>query len=324
MNAPTVSVVIPTYNRAELLPRALDSVAAQTFGDWEIVLVDDGSTDETPAVVAQYAARLGRRLRCVRQNNAGSSAARNRGIEESRGTFLAFLDSDDEFLAPRLARQLELFSLRPELGLVYCDSAYVDLSGVQHDSVFNDKGPMARRVPCDGVAPGLYVARGSLFDWLIRGYFLSTIMGLVRREVLGSTIRFPEGRRYAEEWLFYLQVARACRAGFVDEPLCVHHFVPGSLSRSDPRRNTQERRELLRAVLATFPDLGGAARRIVHGHLADACRQMGFDARHAGDPGLAVRCFAESLCHRVSLRGLRDLAAALVDDPPVRRHPRAT
>ena len=92
MTGPTVSVIIPTYDRETLLPRALDSVVAQTFDDWEIVLVDDGSTDNTKAVADRYARRLGDRFVYTRRSHAGCAAARNCGIDISRGRFVAFLD----------------------------------------------------------------------------------------------------------------------------------------------------------------------------------------------------------------------------------------
>ena len=179
MNRPTVSVVIPTYNRAALLPRALESVIAQTFLDWEIVLVDDGSTDETESVAADYANRLGSRFIHLRQDNAGSSAARNRGIDAARGEFIAFLDSDDEYLPRKLERQIRLFELCPELGLVYSDYAFIDSDGVRHESVFDTKGRLAREVPCTTVGSNLRVCDGTLFDTLIRGYFIATIVGMV-------------------------------------------------------------------------------------------------------------------------------------------------
>ena len=131
MSEPTVSVVVPTYNRAELLPRALDSIIGQTFSDWEIVLVDDGSIDGTSELAATYERQLGSLFRFIRQDNQGSSAARNLGIDESRGEFVAFLDSDDEFFPTKLERQLELFRRRPKLGFVYSDYTFVELDGAQ-------------------------------------------------------------------------------------------------------------------------------------------------------------------------------------------------
>lgn len=106
-----VSVIIPTYNRAQLLPRAIDSVLAQTVADrCDIVVVDDGSTDDTPAVAARY----GDRIQYIRQPNRGAAAARNTGIRASDGEFVAFLDTDDEWRPDKTERQLEALHRWPE------------------------------------------------------------------------------------------------------------------------------------------------------------------------------------------------------------------
>ncbi len=310
MNRPTVSVIIPTYNREALLPRALDSVIAQTVDDWEIVLVDDGSTDGTAQVAARYKSRLGQRLLHLHQENGGSSRARNFGIDASRGRFVAFLDSDDEFLPHKLERQLELFERCPELGLVYSDYSFVDLEGIRHYSVFDDLTGAARQVPHTTVAPRLCVC-ADLFDALVRDYFVATIVGLVRRGVLGSEIRFPADRAYAEEWLFYLRVARVCGAGYVDEPLCVHHHIPGSLARTDKRRNARRYRDLLRAIVDSFTDLTCGQRGAVHRNLAQACHQLGYDAYRSGQHRDALGHFADAFYYRPSARSISDAAQAL-------------
>jgi len=290
----TVSVVIPTFNRASYLQRAIDSVVAQTFADWEIVLIDDGSTDDTQRVAEEYAQLLHERFMYIRQSNHGSSHARNCGIEASSGKFIAFLDADDEYLPHKLERQIELFTKCPELGMVYGDYAYVDLDGVRHESAFDTKCGQARAVKAELVEPGLYRCNGSLFDCLLREYFIATIVGMVRREVLADCIRFPEDVRYAEEWLFYLDVARRCRAGFVDEPLCLHHFVKGSLARSNASANTACFVETLGAVAERFPNLAARQRRVLKAHQARALRQLGYDAHREGRFGDASRAFAQS------------------------------
>src|SRR4051812_41650748 len=127
MNPACVSVVIPTFNRSSTLPRAIDSVVAQSFTDWELVVVDDGSTDDTPRLLANYQKKLGNRLISLRQRNRGCSAARNQGIELARGRYIAFLDSDDEFLPQKLSRQLDLFTACPDRSFVYSDYSFVDL-----------------------------------------------------------------------------------------------------------------------------------------------------------------------------------------------------
>jgi len=310
LSQPTVSVIVPTYNRAALLPRALDSIVAQTFDDWEIVLVDDGSTDNISAVAAEYGEHLEDRFLFIRQSRQGASAARNAGIDACRGRFVAFLDSDDEFLPAKLELQLELFDRCPELGLVYSDYAFIDLDGVRHDSIFDTVAPLAREVQYKKIAPSLCVCTGDLFDVLLRGYFIPTIVGVVRREVLGDSIRFPVGQDYAEEWLFYLTVARSCRAGFADVPLCLHHFTAGSLARTDKQRNTARMCDLLLIIQRTFEDLSRAQRRIVNRQLAAAYRQMGFDEFRSGRYTDAARHFAEALYHRPRLGTLANTVEA--------------
>jgi len=313
MNRPTVSIIIPTYNRAALLPRALDSVVAQTFSDWEIILVDDGSTDDTAQLAADYYRRLGDRFVCIREENRGSSAARNRGIDACHGRFVAFLDSDDEFAPAKLERQLTLFELRPELGFVYSDFAFVDLKGKRHPSAFDAKFALARSVQSETVAPGLYVLGNRLFDRLVRGYFIATIVGMVRREELGRTVRFAENHAYAEEWLFYLTIARATASGFVDEPLSTHHYVAQSLARSDKRRNTVGYYYLLKAVESTFHDLTREQRTALQCNLAQACRQVGFEAGRDDRRGEALAYLLEAFRYRPAFQSLGELARAFLN-----------
>ncbi|WP_324759671.1 glycosyltransferase family 2 protein [Haloarcula sp. GH36] len=115
---PTVSVVIPSYNRATVLPRAIDSALAQTIDDIEVIVVDDASTDNTETVVREYGDRV---TYLAHETNKGGSAARNTGIDAADGSIVAFLDSDDEWHPRKLEYQLELLHSRPdEWGAVYC------------------------------------------------------------------------------------------------------------------------------------------------------------------------------------------------------------
>jgi glycosyltransferase involved in cell wall biosynthesis len=307
---PTVSVVVPAYNAEAFLGRALDSILAQTFEDWEIVLVNDGSTDETEAVVNRYAQRIGRRLRCFCQPNAGCGAARNRGIDAARGRFVAFLDADDEFLPRKLERQLGLFQARPDLGLVFSDMALVDLDGKRHESAFDRDPTVVRRVPIECLGDTYRVCSPDFFDYLLRRYFIPTIVGMVRRDVLGRSIRWPPDPSYSAEWLFFLRVARISRVGFVDEPLSLHHFIARSATRTDPRRNTVRLRNLLREMKRALPNLNRRQRRILRDHRARTCRQLGFDEYWAGHFSRATRHLAESFLHRPALGTLRDVADA--------------
>lgn len=312
MSTPQISVIVPTYNREHVLERALDSIVAQTVDDWEIIVIDDGSTDGTPDVAARYGSRLKDRFTYVHQENRGAGAARNRGIDAARGRYVAFLDSDDEFLPTKLERQLALLDLRPKLGLVYSDYVIIETDGIRHDSAFAARHPLARTVDREMVAPGLHVCGDALMDVLFKGYFISTIVGMVRRDVLGESIRFNAELSFGEEWLFFLEVSRCCRAGFVDEPLSIYHCQPGSLTQTDKRRNVLNYIALLRAMNHAFRDLPRSRRLPIRRNLTKLCRQVGYDDLRAGRPAQAIGRFAEAFRISPGLSTLRELARAAV------------
>lgn len=122
IEVPTVSVIIPTYNRAHLIRKSLESVLNQTFDDFEIIVFDDGSTDDTEKVVKQF---TDERIRCLRhEQNRGAAAARNTGIRAARGDYIAFLDSDDEWLPHKLAKQLTALQSAPASVGASCTASY--------------------------------------------------------------------------------------------------------------------------------------------------------------------------------------------------------
>ena len=123
--APRVSVIIPTYNRADRLSQAIDSVLGQTCRSVEIIVVDDGSTDATPNVIAQY----GERVRSVRTRHGGVAHARNIGVAHARGTYLAFLDSDDLLYPYMLELHTGVLDSVPDIGMVYAEMSAFDDHG---------------------------------------------------------------------------------------------------------------------------------------------------------------------------------------------------
>ncbi|HET8773773.1 MAG TPA: glycosyltransferase family A protein, partial [Thermoanaerobaculia bacterium] len=194
----TISVVIPTYNRAGEVGAAIDSALAQTRPALEVIVVDDGSTDQTPDVLARY----GEGIRVVRQVNQGVSAARNAGIAVARGDLLAFLDSDDVWLPRNLELRAARFEADPGLGLVHCgvdfEGAGIRLDGLE-GSVAADILRLDRSV---------IVAHGS-------GVMVPR---RVAQEVGGFDVRM----RVSEDWDFCYRVAARYRIGFVAEVLVLH------------------------------------------------------------------------------------------------------
>ncbi len=312
MTAPLISIVLPAYNSSETLGRAIESVVQQTTGDWELIVVDDGSTDATPEITAHYRQQIGERLTALRQANGGPSAARNAGIDRARGRYVCFLDADDEFLPTKLARQMGFFERCPELGLVFSDYAYVDLRGRYHPSVFDDLAPFVRRIPFSEPSAGLRVCGAELVEAMTGRYTVSTITGMVRRDVLDAGVRFPDGLMYCEEWLFFLEVARRVRGGYVNEALSLHHHTAGSVSRSSVRRNLEHRVRALGHVLTHQAQDCPAARRALRRQLHESCRQLGYDCYKAGEYAAAQRHFQSALRHGADVRGVVHLLQALM------------
>lgn len=198
MTGPTISVVIPTYNRSAFLAAAVASIRTQTHPCSEIIIVDDGSTDDT----AQMTAALGEGIRYVRQANAGPAAARNRGIREARGEWVAFLDTDDRWLPEKLCKQVEIVRSDPSIILVSADMAIEDDKGAcWMTSNFAHRGLQSMFDDLDGGpvpnAPAL----------LLKINYINTSTVLARRDVLLQLNGFDERLRFGEDLELWLRIA---------------------------------------------------------------------------------------------------------------------
>ena len=198
---PQISVIIPTYNRGARLGGAIESVRAQTFQDWELLVVDDGSTDETPALVQAHVQRDAR-ICSVRQSNAGAAAARNQGIRSARGAYLAFLDDDDRWAPQKLDTQLRFLMAHAEVGWVYSFMRLVnEATGAEQ----------------------LHGRALRSFKELFRGYFIGPQTVLLRRACVERVGRFDESRDFfgAEDTDFFLRLGKSFAFHCIPEPLVI-------------------------------------------------------------------------------------------------------
>lgn len=236
-----VSVVIPAYNAEATLDRTLHSVRGQTHRDLEILIVDDGSTDSTPAVVRAHADR-DRRVRLLRQSNAGVAAARNLGGQSASSDLIAFIDADDLWAPTKIERQLEVLNAHgPDLGLVYTWFDVID----QADRV---RYRMVRQC-----------IAGHVLTQTMRGNFVGhSSSPLIRREALeyaggfASALR-ARGVHDCEDWLLYFRIATRYTFALVPEPLTGYRVVPGRMS-SDRVRMLRSLHMVSEEMRARYPE----------------------------------------------------------------------
>jgi glycosyltransferase involved in cell wall biosynthesis len=210
--APPVSVVIPTYNRAPLLARSLRSVLGQSYGEFEVIVVDDGSTDGTAGVVAGFDDP---RLRYVAlARNAGAAAARNVGIRLARGKFLAFQDSDDEWVPSKLSKQMAAFGRGPAAGP---GVVYSDMQRVWRDG-------STAYLPAPDVLPGRLVGGPERFYQVCD---LGVQSAVIRREWLDAAGHFNEELPALEDLEMFIRLSRLCAFERLREPLVRYHDTQG-------------------------------------------------------------------------------------------------
>jgi glycosyltransferase involved in cell wall biosynthesis len=272
------SLIIPTFNHARFVGAAIDSALAQTVSAFEVIVVDDGSTDETPTVLARYAARV----RVLRQENRGLSAARNAGLAAAHGTFVSFLDADDVMAPTKLAAQLEVLERSHAIGWTYCD--------VLMETVAT--GATARASERFGYASR--ALDGWLFPELIHGNFIPAIAPLVRRTALEAAGGFDERLTALEDWDMWLRLSLIAEARYTPAVLVTYRIRPDGMS-EDRARMDRSRFQVLDKINRTRPvaleSLGDVGRRII----ADTHNWLGKEAYASGDWREARRRFAASV-----------------------------
>ena len=203
----TVSTIIPTYNRQDYIIIALKSVLSQTYKDYEIIIVDDGSTDETKKVLAPYRDKI----RYFYHENRGIPATRNRGIREAKGDCIAFLDSDDYWLPHKLEQQISCFKENPHYGMVATRG-----SSISPDGKFRKKN-----------RPG---KSGWIMTDLFKANFIRTSSAMIRKECFEKVELFDESLAQCQEYDLWLRLARHYPIGFINESLTVYVDNPKGVS----------------------------------------------------------------------------------------------
>ena len=223
LNQTQVSVVIPTYNHAHFVGAAIQSVLNQTYREFEIIVVDDGSTDDTRSIVAQFRDQV----RYIWQENQGLSAARNSGIRAANGEFIALLDADDMYEPAFLSKLISQLEANPDGDAVYCGYQFVDATN-------NPLPHIEKRV----------VPPDQLYDVLLNGNFMAPECMLVRKRCYTEGQLFDEALRACEDWDMWLWISKQYKVLGTSDVLTRHRILSGSMS-SDPVRMLNNRLAVL-------------------------------------------------------------------------------
>jgi glycosyltransferase involved in cell wall biosynthesis len=288
-----VSVVIPTYNCAPRLLHALQSVAEQTYPHVEIVVVDDGSTDDTGDRVSEWTTKSGANVRYVRQSNAGPAAARNHGMRLANGDAIAFLDADDEWHPAKLEKQMPL--LKGDVALVYCANSFVDSNGE----------------PLKNYVRRIELHRGDILLPLFRDFFLLTSAVIISKAAYQAVGGFDENLAVGEDYEFFLRLARKFHADYVPEELLVRCVRPDSLSRLDYARDARNDIATLEKFVRDHPGFAQRQRGEVTARLARYRYDFGYRLLAENRRDEAIRELRASWRSRPSLAVAKTWVRAL-------------
>ena len=282
-----VTVVIPTYNRSHVVDRAVRSALAQTHRDVEIIVVDDGSTDDTAARVRTF---TDPRVRYVARPHRGVSATRNAGVALATTELVAFLDSDDVWRPDKLERECAFLARHPEVDAVFSDLEKHD-GAVLVPSFMRASPTFGRRLGTARYTDGLVLSRRDMYLDLLQEVFVKPSALTIRRAAFLAAGGFDESWSSSEDWEFLLRFSKRARFGFIDRPLAELRISGDSLHRIDqPRGDTAMLRLLARErrMLRDDVEARAAARR----GLRERVKQFAWYWERLGRPWAATMTYA--------------------------------
>lgn len=259
---PRVSVVIPTFNCERFIRRTVESALAQTYRDFEVIVVDDGSTDGTRSVLSEH----GRSIRYIFQSNQGASAARNTALREASGELIAYLDADDLWAPSKLAQQVDYLDAHPECGLIHTEVAVIDEQDLVLHACFNQE--TQREVP-----------QGKCLRQVLQRSHIQTLTVVERRIAFDRAGNFDVRLPIAQDYLHWIQVVLAgFEIGYLPVPLGSYRWRAGSLMSSQRRLLGDFVRiyQILQTEYAIEQNYGQAVAQLVEAQLYQQQRQLAY------------------------------------------------
>jgi len=234
---PLVSIIVPAYNSGEFISKVIDSALNQTYRNAEIVVVDDGSTDNTREILDPYIQN--RQIRYFYHSNAGHGAARNRGIEHSRGEFICFLDHDDLMIPDSVESRLSAFEKYPGLEFVFTDCRKVFVNDIGEERVYRERdlheAGFLHTIPdtcIDEQGDGIYIFNRELSSSLLLWCFIWIGAVMIRKGVFEKAGLFDESLRVSPDYDLWIRISFLSQIGFLDKCTAIYRTNSGSMSKN--------------------------------------------------------------------------------------------
>jgi glycosyltransferase involved in cell wall biosynthesis len=286
-----VSVLIPTYNCAATIRESIDSVLNQTYQDFEIIVVDDGSTDNTKALLEGY----GDRVRYFYQDNAGATRARLHGLHQARGEYIAIIDADDIWLPDKLKLQVDVLDASPPTELLFTDFQDFSKDGFSLKSCF-DANKVFRKIPAKPVSPKYpfvkIFLRDILYDYLQGNFILQSTL-LIRKDACYKFKMFADGAAIREQYEFCLRTLHELKVAFIDEVLVHRRFRGNNITLNT--KFFHERTIFACQKAMQYPWMDARCRQFLTENIKNSFYALGLDSLKKGNPLEARRAFKQSL-----------------------------
>lgn len=290
---PMVSIILPTFNRARLLPNAINSVLAQTFENWELIIWDDGSVDDTKKVVGAY---QDKRIAYYYEVNRGKPYALNQAIRKALGEFIAFLDDDDQWVPTKLDLQLSVLNENPEVGLIFGNFLNIDQVNHKEGIGFTQNTDGLKQLSFKSISKGCSIIKEGFLKGISKANFIASDTVIIRKEALSIIGPFNETLMNSEDFEFWWRFGlTGYKAAFTEEILLKREKYSGSLSSSS-----------LATIENHLKALDSCARNSVQNDCTDTMRYLNPQYRNAwqnkiliygqkGEKRMAWKSFMQSL-----------------------------
>ncbi|GAB2929842.1 hypothetical protein GCM10027181_30980 [Rheinheimera gaetbuli] len=291
--APLVSVIIPCYNNAAMLSSAITSVLTQDYANIEVIVIDDGSTDDSISVLSQF----GDKITLIQQTNQGPAAARNAGLQAAAGEYIAFNDSDDLWLPGKLTEQVSYLQQHPNVGLCYC--GWTEWDGTT--ALANVTANLVDVAPV--IAPKQPGSEGWLYLDLLKESVIHTITAVLRREVIDNVGMFNTDYRIGEDHDFWLRVSQKYRIAKLNRVYALYRNNPASITKKVQDKNYSLL--VLESAVAHYGIASPCGEKIapktLNTYLGDRHFNYGYNAMLGGKPDKAKVSFTGCIRHKYKL-----------------------